>query len=93
MKLLQFEPPGQELPGFLDADGHIRDPSGYVADIGSDALAPAASLHWRRWTHVACRALRKYPAYLRHGDVMTLGIAKLGSQRQEVTAWHPIKEV
>jgi len=28
------------------------------------------------------------PIYLKPGDVMTLGIDKLGSQRQEVVAWH-----
>ncbi|TFI57653.1 FAA hydrolase family protein [Sphingomonas parva] len=33
MKLLRYGPPGQEKPGLLDADGHIRDLSGHVADI------------------------------------------------------------
>ena len=28
------------------------------------------------------------PIFLKPGDVMTLGIDKLGEQRQEVVAWH-----
>jgi 2-keto-4-pentenoate hydratase/2-oxohepta-3-ene-1,7-dioic acid hydratase in catechol pathway len=28
------------------------------------------------------------PIFLKPGDVMTLGIDKLGTQRQEVVAWH-----
>ncbi|HEV3106245.1 MAG TPA: ureidoglycolate lyase, partial [Trinickia sp.] len=34
MKLLRYGPKGQEKPGLLDADGHIRDLSGVVDDIG-----------------------------------------------------------
>ena len=33
MKLLRYGPKGQEKPGLLDADGRIRDLSGFVADI------------------------------------------------------------
>ncbi|HEU0146457.1 MAG TPA: fumarylacetoacetate hydrolase family protein [Bradyrhizobium sp.] len=32
------------------------------------------------------------PIYLKPGDVMTLGIEKLGVQRQNVVAWHPAAE-
>jgi 2-keto-4-pentenoate hydratase/2-oxohepta-3-ene-1,7-dioic acid hydratase in catechol pathway len=32
---------------------------------------------------------KKPPVYLRAGDVMTLGIEKLGEQRQHVVAWRP----
>jgi 2-keto-4-pentenoate hydratase/2-oxohepta-3-ene-1,7-dioic acid hydratase in catechol pathway len=42
MKLLRYGPEGQEKPGLLDRDGHIRDLSGIVADIGPEALSPAA---------------------------------------------------
>ncbi|MEY9118300.1 2-keto-4-pentenoate hydratase/2-oxohepta-3-ene-1,7-dioic acid hydratase in catechol pathway [Bradyrhizobium diazoefficiens] len=31
------------------------------------------------------------PIYLKVGDIMTLGIQGLGTQRQEVTAWSPSK--
>jgi len=40
MKLLRFGERGHERPGLLDADGHIRDLSGVVADIAGDALTP-----------------------------------------------------
>ncbi len=33
MKLLRYGPKGAEKPGLLDAEGHIRDLSGVVADI------------------------------------------------------------
>ena len=38
MKLLRFGQKGQEKPGILDADGHIRDLSSIVADINGDTL-------------------------------------------------------
>lgn len=31
---------------------------------------------------------QKPPVFLKHGDVVTLGIAGLGTQRQEIAAWH-----
>lgn len=40
MKLLRYGPPGQEKPGLLDAQGHIRDLSAHVADISGAALSP-----------------------------------------------------
>jgi 2,4-diketo-3-deoxy-L-fuconate hydrolase len=39
MKLLRYGPKGQERPGMLDADGHMRDLSGHIADITADVLA------------------------------------------------------
>lgn len=41
MKLLRYGPKGQEKPGLLDGDGHIRDLSAHVDDIAGDALTPA----------------------------------------------------
>jgi 2-keto-4-pentenoate hydratase/2-oxohepta-3-ene-1,7-dioic acid hydratase in catechol pathway len=38
MKLLRYGPRGQEKPGFLDADGNIRDLSGVVSDLAGDVL-------------------------------------------------------
>ena len=40
MKLLRYGPAGQEKPGLLDADGHIRDLSSQIADVDGQALAP-----------------------------------------------------
>ena len=40
MKLLRHGPRGQEKPGILDAEGTIRDLSGYVEDINGAAIAP-----------------------------------------------------
>lgn len=42
MKLVRYGERGAEKPGVLDADGHIRDLSGVVADISPDSLAPAS---------------------------------------------------
>ncbi|HEX5321399.1 MAG TPA: fumarylacetoacetate hydrolase family protein, partial [Stellaceae bacterium] len=42
MKLLRYGPAGQEKPGIVDKDGHIRDLSGVVKDIDGNALSPAA---------------------------------------------------
>ncbi|MEL7254913.1 MAG: fumarylacetoacetate hydrolase family protein [Pseudomonadota bacterium] len=39
MKLLRFGPEGEEKPGLLDADGHLRDLSGVAADFGGDGVA------------------------------------------------------
>ncbi len=39
MKLLRFGPVGQEKPGLLDSDGHIRDLSGVVDDIAGSVLS------------------------------------------------------
>jgi 2-keto-4-pentenoate hydratase/2-oxohepta-3-ene-1,7-dioic acid hydratase in catechol pathway len=38
MKLLRYGPQGQEKPGILDSDGHIRDLSAHVADLSGQVL-------------------------------------------------------
>lgn len=40
MKLLRYGPKGQELPGLLDTQGHIRDLSATVGDIAGEVLTP-----------------------------------------------------
>jgi 2-keto-4-pentenoate hydratase/2-oxohepta-3-ene-1,7-dioic acid hydratase in catechol pathway len=40
MKLLRYGPRGQEKPGLLDRDGHIRDLSAHVRDIAGEVLLP-----------------------------------------------------
>ncbi|WP_428377102.1 fumarylacetoacetate hydrolase family protein [Lichenicoccus sp.] len=42
MKLLRYGPRGQEKPGLLDADGHIRDISAHVGDVAGAVLEPAS---------------------------------------------------
>ena len=39
MKLCRFGPAGEEKPGIVDADGAIRDLSGFVADIGPNEVS------------------------------------------------------
>ncbi|MGJ8627987.1 MAG: fumarylacetoacetate hydrolase family protein [Sulfitobacter sp.] len=40
MKLLRYGPVGQEKPGCLDAEGHVRDLSGHIDDIAGATLLP-----------------------------------------------------
>ncbi len=40
MKLMRVGQPGREKPAILDADGHIRDLSAHVKDIGGEAISP-----------------------------------------------------
>jgi 2-keto-4-pentenoate hydratase/2-oxohepta-3-ene-1,7-dioic acid hydratase in catechol pathway len=40
MKLVRFGAQGAEKPGILDHEGHIRDLSGVVDDIGGETLGP-----------------------------------------------------
>lgn len=40
MKLLRYGPAGQEKPGLLDDDGHVRDLSAHLTDISGDSLLP-----------------------------------------------------
>jgi 2-keto-4-pentenoate hydratase/2-oxohepta-3-ene-1,7-dioic acid hydratase in catechol pathway len=44
MKLLRYGPKGQEKPGLLDKDGHIRDLSGIVKDIDGKVLADLSAV-------------------------------------------------
>lgn len=48
MKLLRFGPKGQERPGLLDGDGHIRDLGGHIPDFAGEALDPAALARLRQ---------------------------------------------
>ncbi|MGA2399168.1 MAG: fumarylacetoacetate hydrolase family protein [Steroidobacteraceae bacterium] len=41
MKLLRYGPRGAEKPGCLDADGSIRDLSGYVSDLTAETVTSA----------------------------------------------------
>ena len=41
MKLLRYGPVGQEKPGLLDDNGHVRDLSGHIADLSGTALTAA----------------------------------------------------
>jgi 2-keto-4-pentenoate hydratase/2-oxohepta-3-ene-1,7-dioic acid hydratase in catechol pathway len=38
MKLLRYGPQGQEKPGLLDAQGHLRDLSAHIPDLGGQVL-------------------------------------------------------
>ena len=38
MKLFRYGPSGQERPGMLDKDGHMRDLSGHLADFTAEVL-------------------------------------------------------
>jgi 2-keto-4-pentenoate hydratase/2-oxohepta-3-ene-1,7-dioic acid hydratase in catechol pathway len=40
MKLLRYGEPGQEKPGLLDANGHIRSLSGVIAEVGPVTITP-----------------------------------------------------
>lgn len=48
MKLLRYGPQGQEKPGLLDAQGRLRDLSGQVADLASEALGADSLAHLRQ---------------------------------------------
>ncbi|MEX1827143.1 fumarylacetoacetate hydrolase family protein [Luteibacter sp. CQ10] len=41
MKLARYGAPGQEKPGLIDGDGHLRDLSGVVTDLAGDAIGNA----------------------------------------------------
>ncbi len=41
MKLLRYGSPGDEKPGLLDNDGHIRDLSAHISDICPASLSPS----------------------------------------------------
>jgi 2-keto-4-pentenoate hydratase/2-oxohepta-3-ene-1,7-dioic acid hydratase in catechol pathway len=41
MKLLRYGPAGQEKPGMLDREGHLRDLSAVVKDVDAAAISPA----------------------------------------------------
>jgi len=39
MKLVRYGKPGKEKPGLIDAEGHLRDLSHVVPDIGPEQLS------------------------------------------------------
>ena len=42
MKLVRVGAPGAERPGLIDTQGHVRDLSGVVGDLGPQQLSDAA---------------------------------------------------
>ncbi|HVW50012.1 MAG TPA: fumarylacetoacetate hydrolase family protein [Trinickia sp.] len=64
MKLVRFGRPGEERPGLMDPQGRIRDLSGHVPDIVSDALTPAGL---RRLEAIDPESLPFAPADVRLG--------------------------
>ncbi len=45
MKLLRYGEPGQERPGLLDSNGHIRDLTDLIGDLSGTALSPESIAH------------------------------------------------
>ena len=45
MKLLRYGPIGQERPGVLDPDGHLRDLGGVIGDIDPSTVTPEGLAH------------------------------------------------
>lgn len=75
MKLLRYGSPGQEKPGCLDKQGHIRDLSSHVEDITPAVLAPDA-LHQLKQLDI--ESLPKVPGPVRFGAPWTGGTLFLG---------------
>lgn len=73
MKLLRYGAPGQEKPGMLDTDGHVRDLSGVIADLSGEALGNA-SLH--RLAAIDPATLPLVPGTPRYGAPVA-GIGKM----------------
>ena len=64
MKVVRFGVPGDERPGVIDGDGRIRDLSGHVEDIASDALSDE---NLRRLAALDAASLPLAPANARIG--------------------------
>jgi ureidoglycolate lyase/2,4-diketo-3-deoxy-L-fuconate hydrolase len=47
MRLLRYGEMGREKPGLLDAEGHVRDLSGVIPDLGGDMLSDAGLVKLR----------------------------------------------
>ena len=73
MKLLRYGPPGEELPGLLDASGTIRSLKGIVDDIGGDALRESSLEQIGRLDH---RELPEVESDIRLGPCVA-GVGKL----------------
>ena len=55
MKLVRYGKPGRERPGLIDAQGHLRDISDLLGDLGGDGLSP------KRLAKVAKAKVEKLP--------------------------------
>ena len=64
MKLLRYGDAGSEKPGAVDEDGHIRDLSAHVDDIGPDQLDDATLA---RLAAIDLKSLPSVPASVRRG--------------------------
>jgi len=42
MKLVRYGEPGQEKPGIIDSNGHVRDLSAHISDLSQHNLSPTA---------------------------------------------------
>jgi len=78
MKLLRYGLRGQEKPGLLDGNGHIRDLSAYVNDIsgaalGDDALVKLAALNVEELPLVDS-GVRVGPCVANVGKLMAIGL-------------------
>jgi ureidoglycolate lyase len=78
MKLLRHGPKGQEKPGLMDTEGVIRDLSGHVDDIGSEALSDAGLQRLRDLDHrklpVVPGTPRLGPCVARTGKFVCIGL-------------------
>lgn len=72
MKLVRFGVPGDERPGVIDGDGRIRDLSGHVEDIASDALSDE---NLRRLAALDAVSLPLAPANVRIGPCGEIDVA------------------
>lgn len=61
MKLLRYGPKGQEKPGLVDADGHIRDLSAHVDDIAGPTLSDASLAQLRALDPATLPLVRSEP--------------------------------
>jgi 2-keto-4-pentenoate hydratase/2-oxohepta-3-ene-1,7-dioic acid hydratase in catechol pathway len=68
LKLIRFGNPGEERPGILDAEGHIRDASSLVADYGPETIGPDLV---RKLGTADLSALPKAPAGARIGPCVS----------------------
>lgn len=96
MKFLRYGVIGGEKPALLDADGLMRDLSGYIADICGAVLLPSALESLRSvdptgdvistGTPPGVGMGQKPPRFLSVGQTVRLGITGLGVQEQRTVA-------
>lgn len=73
MKLVRYGAKGREKPGLIGTDGHLRDLSGHIADIGWNELAPSGQ---RRLSAIDSGSLPRVRGKPRLGVPYT-GISKI----------------